>query len=199
MYLSIRTSVCPSVCKSVQSTARRCCGFAAVGPAARRYRSFAARPVGRRSAAAAPQHGAQQQMRAVPRCQLTWEAEHRFFFQVKIGEVVFYARRYASTVLYSCGPSCVCVSLCPPVCLSQVIVVSKRLFESSSFLARRLPVTYPTLCCKEIRVFPKITVISYEICRKFWTSKILPRQVHRVVSKTRHRSNMLKTPTTVFD
>ena len=34
---------------------------------------------GRRSAAAAPQHGAQQQMRAVPRCQLTWEAEHRLF------------------------------------------------------------------------------------------------------------------------
>jgi len=31
------------------------------------------------AAAAAPQHGAQQQMRAVPRCQLTWEAEHRLF------------------------------------------------------------------------------------------------------------------------
>ena len=30
-----------------------CCGFAAVGPAARRYRSIAARPAGRRSAAAA--------------------------------------------------------------------------------------------------------------------------------------------------
>jgi len=32
---------------------------------------------GRRSAAAAPQHDAQQQMRAVPRCQLTWEADPR--------------------------------------------------------------------------------------------------------------------------
>ena len=30
-----------------------CCGFAAVGPAARRYRSIAARPAGQRSAAAA--------------------------------------------------------------------------------------------------------------------------------------------------
>jgi len=29
------------------------------------------------SAAAAPQHGAQQHMRALPRCQLTYEAEHR--------------------------------------------------------------------------------------------------------------------------
>jgi len=45
--------------------------FASVGPAARKYRSIAARPVGRRSAAAAPQHGAQQQMRGVPRCQPT--------------------------------------------------------------------------------------------------------------------------------
>ena len=38
-------SVCLSVCLSHRSTAaRRCCGFAAVGPAARRYRSIAARP-----------------------------------------------------------------------------------------------------------------------------------------------------------
>jgi len=29
------------------AAARRCCGFAAVGPAARRYRLFAARPAGR--------------------------------------------------------------------------------------------------------------------------------------------------------
>ena len=45
---------------------RVCC----CGPASRKYRSIAAR----RSAAAAPQHGAQQQMRVVPRCQLTQEA-----------------------------------------------------------------------------------------------------------------------------
>ena len=34
----------PSVCLSVSSGRRRCCGFAAVGPAAGRYRSIAARP-----------------------------------------------------------------------------------------------------------------------------------------------------------
>jgi len=48
------------------AAARRCGGgFAAVGPAAMRYPSLAARPAGRRPAAAAPQ----QQMPL--RCQLT--------------------------------------------------------------------------------------------------------------------------------
>jgi len=46
--------------------ATRCCGgFAAVSPAGRRYRSIAA------AAGAQQQHGTQQQMRAVSRCQLT--------------------------------------------------------------------------------------------------------------------------------
>ena len=61
--LSVRLTVCPIWPRQAV--------FAAVGPEAKRYRSIAARPAGRRSAAAAPQHGAQQQMRAVPRCQLT--------------------------------------------------------------------------------------------------------------------------------
>jgi len=47
---SVRPSVCPFV--PSLAAARRCGGFAAVGPAARRYRSIVA--------AAAPQHGAQQ-------------------------------------------------------------------------------------------------------------------------------------------
>jgi len=47
-----------------------CCGFAAVGPAARRYWSRH----GRWSAAAML-----QQMQGVPRCQLTLLAEHRLF------------------------------------------------------------------------------------------------------------------------
>jgi len=38
----------------------------------------AAQPAGRQSAAAVPQHGAQQQMRGVPRRRLMQEAEHRF-------------------------------------------------------------------------------------------------------------------------
>jgi len=51
--LGVRPSVRPSVCLSQHSPAARCyCGFAAVGPADRRYRSIAAQPAGRRSAAA---------------------------------------------------------------------------------------------------------------------------------------------------
>ena len=45
MQLSgVRPSVCLSVCLSHLTAARCSCGFAAVGPAARRYRSIAARP-----------------------------------------------------------------------------------------------------------------------------------------------------------
>ena len=47
------------------ATASHCCGFAAVGPVA--TKSVAAR----RLAAAAPQHGAQQQIWGAARCQLT--------------------------------------------------------------------------------------------------------------------------------
>jgi len=61
----------PSVCLSHPAAARRWDGFANVGPAARSCRSIAAWPAGRRSATAMPQHGAQQQMRAMPRCRLT--------------------------------------------------------------------------------------------------------------------------------
>ena len=59
------SSVRPSVPSS------HCCRFAAAGPAAIRHRSMH----GRRSAAAAAalQHDMQQQMRGVPRCQLTQE------------------------------------------------------------------------------------------------------------------------------
>jgi len=56
------SGVRPSVSLSHPATARRCCGFAAVGPAARRYQS-ATRPA---VSSSAPQHGAQQQM---PECQ----------------------------------------------------------------------------------------------------------------------------------
>ena len=63
----------PSVRLSHHSAAARRCGeFAAVCPAAMRCQSILLH--GRRSAAAAPQHGAQQ---PVSRCQLTYEAEHR--------------------------------------------------------------------------------------------------------------------------
>ena len=58
----LRPSVCLSVCPSHTAAARRYCEFAVVSPAAKIYRSIAARPVGRRSAAAAPQ------LRAVAGC-----------------------------------------------------------------------------------------------------------------------------------
>jgi len=52
--------VCPSFCLShLTTSAAACLGFAVVGPVGRRYRSVAARP----------------QLRAVPRCQLTSDAE----------------------------------------------------------------------------------------------------------------------------
>jgi len=77
-WLSARSRVYNKVCLSVRpshySTAEsRLCGFAAVGPAGRRYRSIAARPALSSSRAAA----AQRQMRAVPRRQPTQEAERR--------------------------------------------------------------------------------------------------------------------------
>ena len=59
----------PSVCLSHTAAARRCCGFAAVGPASRRCRVNVARPALSCSGAAAAASGGR--MRAVPRCQLT--------------------------------------------------------------------------------------------------------------------------------
>jgi len=65
-YWHCRMSSMSSVRPSLPA-AHHCCGFAAVGPTSRRYRSIAAQCL----AAAKPQHGTQQQMWAVPRCQLT--------------------------------------------------------------------------------------------------------------------------------
>jgi len=50
------------------AAARRCCGFAALGPAARRYRSIAARP------ALSSDRTPLLLLQAVPCCQLTKEA-----------------------------------------------------------------------------------------------------------------------------
>jgi len=57
---------------------------------------------------------------------------------------------------------CLSVSLPVCVCLSQVDVLSKQLDESSWFLARELPSTYPTMRKNEIRVTSKIRVLPYE-------------------------------------
>jgi len=72
--LSVRPSVCLSVCPIVR-------------PAGLLWARLAGDRLlhGRHSAAAAPRHGAQQQMRAVPRCQPTYEAERRLVYSVKYG------------------------------------------------------------------------------------------------------------------
>jgi len=54
---------------------------------------------------------------------------------------------------------------------SQVGVLSKLMDGSSWFLARRLPSTYPTQSCDEIRLSPKTRVLpsTPKLCRKQWT------------------------------
>jgi len=53
-----------------------------------------------------------------------------------------------------------CPSVRPSVSLSQAGIVSKRLDESSWFLACGLPSTYPTLCCKDIWISSKISILA---------------------------------------
>ena len=90
---------------------------------------------------------------------------------------IFTARRHPSAV-YSVV---VCPSVCPFVCPPQAGIVSKRLDESSWFLAGRFPSTYPTLCCKEIWYLHKLGYFPLGLCPKL--RKISPRQVDRVVNK----------------
>jgi len=83
--LSVRLSVCLSDCPSLSSGSRtpRCGGFAAVGPASRRHRLIAVaarRRIAAATAAPPQQRGVRRPMRAVSRCQLTYEAEHRLVY-----------------------------------------------------------------------------------------------------------------------
>jgi len=78
--------------------------------------------------------------------------------------------------------------LCQSVRPLQAGIVSKRLDESRWFLAWRLPPAYPTPCCKEIWMSPEICVLPP---RNFLPNSglktVSPRQVDRVVNKTRRR------------
>jgi len=70
VYITVgRPSVCLSECLSHPGAARRCCGFDAVSPPGDIDRLL--HDGFRRSAAGAPQHGVQQQLGALPGCQLT--------------------------------------------------------------------------------------------------------------------------------
>jgi len=64
-------------------------------------------------------------------------------------------------------------------------------------MARELPSTYPTLCYMEARVPPKIRVLPPGTLSQTPDFRKLSRQVDRVVNKTRRRSSLLTTPTTV--
>ena len=66
------------------------------------------------------------------------------------------------TPVYGPVSVCVCPSVCLSVCLSQIAVLN----ESSWFLARELPFTYPTLCYKKIWVSPKMLYLNLELCPK---------------------------------
>jgi len=72
--------------------------------------------------------------------------------------------------------SCVRLS----VRVSQAGIVSKRMDESSWFLARKLPSTYPTLCCKEFQVSPKLDTSLWDFVNK--------------TRRRRRRSSLLTTP-----
>ena len=97
---SQRSGVRPSVPSAAEHC---CCGFAAAGPLASRYRSTAARPA---LASATLQHGAQQQMRSVPRCQLTQAAEHRLVSYVEVmficWFVCLFSRRHGQSTEGTC-------------------------------------------------------------------------------------------------
>jgi len=107
-----------------------------------------------------------------------------------------YSSFYSATLCYSAVyAGFLCPAVCMSVRLSQAGTVSKLLDKSSwVFFAGRLTSTYPTLCCKESLVSPKFGSYFWD-CPKLRTWKFSPRQVDRVVNKTRRRrSNLLTTP-----
>jgi len=76
MHLSV---VRPSVRLSRPAAARRCCGFAAVGPACSRYRSIAARPALSGSRAAATPRGGRMPGLNIKKCKQTYVVKFRQF------------------------------------------------------------------------------------------------------------------------
>jgi len=65
--------------------------------------------------------------------------------------------RDAMPAQYCCHRVCVYLSVRLPG--HYPVLYSERLKESKLYLAWRHPSSYPTLCCKKIRISPKITVL----------------------------------------
>jgi len=106
-----------------------------------------------------------------------------------------YSSFYSATLCYS---AVYAGFLCPAVCMSvrhkPVLYRNYWTNRAGFFFAGRLTSTYPTLCCKESLVSPKFGSYFWD-CPKLRTWKFSPRQVDRVVNKTRRRrSNLLTTP-----
>ena len=70
----------------------------------------------------------------------------------------FLCYRFYHATLCSRGICAVCLFIC-----------QKLVLYRNDWTAWRLPSTYATLSCNEIRVLQKIRVISRELCRKLWT------------------------------
>ena len=86
-------------------------------------------------------------------------------------QLLLTARRYASARTAT--------ALRLSVCLSQVGVLSKWMDGSSWFLACRLLLTYPTLCCNEIQVSTKMRALSSGTLSQTQDSEILLRHIDR--------------------
>jgi len=76
----------------------------------------------------------------------------------------------------------------------SVTEIAKRI---KLVLAWTLPSNYPTLHCKKSRVAPKLRVGLHPSGTSYRTLKISPRQVGHIVNKTRRRSSLLTTLTTI--
>jgi len=98
-------------------------------------------------------------------------------------------------------PRGICYS---PVTVCVCLSATSRSFTKMAkqielfFFAWNLPSTHHTLCCKEIRSVQKIRVLpSGTFFQTLDTEKISSRHVDRFVNKTRRRSSLLTTLTTV--
>jgi len=67
----------------------------------------------------------------------------------------------------------------------SLFICQKLVLYRNDWTAWRLPSTYATLSCNEIRVLQKIRVISRELCHKLWTRQFCHGK--SIVIETRRR------------